>query len=263
MRIRWVIGAAVLVGAVGLVAPAVAASSGAFTNGTFQCTLCESTYLGQYSSSQSGYYDLGTPPSTSTAVGATDIPGWTVAAGTVDWISTYWLAPPGGGNSLDMNGVSPGTIQQQFSTVSGATYFVSFELAGNQNGGPHTKELNVSTLGGTPTTFYFPNSASPPPTSSSGYSNTDMGWTAEGYTFVAASTLTTLIFAGNPSNGTAYGPALGAVAVTQVAASGAQCKDGGWTNGVVVNGAIMTFTNQGQCVSYFATSGDTPIGSPS
>lgn len=242
MKIRWVIGAAVLVGAVGLVAPAVAASSMPLQNGTFACSGCatDNVAVGP------GFYDI------SSTTGANDMAGWTVTENSVDVIETYWETPPGGGNSLDMNGTTNGTIQQTFPTVSGATYFVSFELSGNPDGGPVTKTLDVSATGGASQTYSFDDT---------GITHTDMGWTPEGYSFVASGATTTLTFAGGPSNDTAYGPVLGYVTVTQVAASGAQCKDGGWQMGIVVNNELVTFTNQGQCVAYFATTGQTPIGS--
>ena len=52
------------------------------------------------------------------------------------------------------------------------------------------------------------------------------------------------------------------VIVTQVATTGASCKDGGWATNNYIDGSgnAVTFKNQGQCVSYFATSGAVPIG---
>ncbi len=269
MKIRWAIWAAVLVGAVGLFGPLVAASSLPFQNGTFQCNTCTTDNLGANSSATGGYFDLGASPSST----ANDLAPWIVTAGTVDWITTYWQAPPvppgfTGANvySLDMNGVSAGTISQQFSTVSGATYFVSFDLSGNPSCGPTLKTLSVDATGGTTQPFSFDTVATTiNGTTYLGSSVTDMNWTTEGYTFTASSASTTLTFTADPNNTSNCGPALGDVAVTQTSASGALCKDGGWQNmsGVTLQNeeVLPTFTNQGQCVSYFATSGDTPIGS--
>ena len=248
MRIRWAIWATVLVGAVGLFGPVVAASS-SFSNGAFNCSLCSQSGYYVSNATSSGFYDI------SSTVGENDMAPWTVTANSVDWIDGLWQAPPGSLYSLDMNGLTNGTIQQTFSTVSGANYFVSFELSGNSACGPVTKILDVNATGGSLKQFSFDTQMGP------GSTYAEMNWTAEGYTFTASGTSTTITFAGDSTNTSACGPALGDVAVTQVAASGAQCKDGGWMLGVVVNGALMTFTNQGQCVSYFATSGDTPIGS--
>lgn len=50
------------------------------------------------------------------------------------------------------------------------------------------------------------------------------------------------------------------LSVAPVASSGAQCKNGGWQV-LVKPSTFASFMNQGQCVSYFAKSGATPIGS--
>ena len=91
---------------------------------------------------------------------------------------------------------------------------------------------------------------------------TDMHWVDMGYTFTASGSSTTLTFASTTA-GTSYaGPALDNVTVTAIATTGASCKNGGWeTNHYLdANNNPITFTNQGQCVSHFATSGAVPIG---
>ena len=189
--------------------------------------------------------------------------GWTVTQGSVDVILTYWSLPPGiPGNSLDMNGTGPGTITQQFATVANATYVVQFYLSGNPDGNPGlssdsppnpaTKVLDVSATG-TPMVPYDY-------TVPQGTTEQTMQWTGPlVYSFVATSDTTTLTFAGDPTNLSAYGPALGGVSVTETAATGASCKDGGWATMYEPTGT--PFKNQGDCVSYYAISGATPIGS--
>ena len=67
--------------------------------------------------------------------GDTSIDGWTVDAGSVDWVGTYWPAQDGS-MSIDMSGLEPGTLSQTFATTIGNTYTVSFYLSGNPAGPP-------------------------------------------------------------------------------------------------------------------------------
>ena len=195
---------------------------------------------------------------------ATAISGWTVSSGSVDWISSYWSNPAGTANSLDMNGSTPcsplaGTITQTFATTVNSTYFVSFALSGNPVCGelgipsPATKTLYVSSsAANAPTTAYSFDTAT------AGNTPSNMDWQTTGYSFVASGDSTTLTFAADPTNASACGPALGDVSISETAATGANCKDGGWQAMFESNGT--PFTNQGDCVSYYAISGDTPIG---
>ncbi len=89
-----------------------------------------------------------------------------------------------------------------------------------------------------------------------------MKWTPEEYTFTASSSATTLTFAADTANTGPCGPALADVTVTPLASpTGAQCKDGGWQSMVDPSNNYQPFKNQGDCVSYYAVSGATPIGS--
>jgi choice-of-anchor C domain-containing protein len=221
-------------GSIGILTGPASATTPVLQNGSFES--------GNYVDGGSGFDTL--------PAGSTDMTGWTVTAGSVDWIGTYWNAQDGS-QSLDMNGTGPGSIAQTLSTVSGDSYFVQFELAGNPAGGPSVKTLDVS-VGGLPTTYTFTNSSTTTLVS--------MGWIPEGYNFTATSSSTTLTFSGDSSNLTDFGPALDNVSVTQIVASGAQCKNGGWQIGTNPSTGLP-YKNQGQCVSYFATSGATPIGS--
>ncbi len=221
-----------------------AAAATAFQNGNFT----DGSYTASYAGS--GFETLSPELGNATAM-----TGWTVTGGSVDWIQGYWQAPPLGGYSIDMNGTATsnqtalGVLTQTFATDVNATYVVGFELAGNPNCGPPRKTLTVSAAD-TPTQPYFVDTAKT--------SNSDMGWAPQTYSFVAASDSTTLTFASdNTSN---CGAALGDVTVAEIAAAtGAQCKNGGWSSMHEPDGTA--FKNQGDCVSYYATSGATPIGS--
>src|SRR5262249_24519791 len=65
---------------------------------------------------------------------STDIKGWTVTRGQIDYIGSFWPAADGK-RSLDLHG-SPGFggVSQTFPTVKGQKYRVTFALAGNPEG---------------------------------------------------------------------------------------------------------------------------------
>lgn len=76
---------------------------------------------------------------------ATDIPGWTVTSGSVDWINNYWNGPSAGDNyTVDLNGSGPGTLEQGVTTTIGAPYRLSFELSANPNCQPNQAQLEVA-----------------------------------------------------------------------------------------------------------------------
>jgi hypothetical protein len=111
------------------------------------------------------------------------LPGWTVLTssydagsepGTVEVISTssYWQPAPSGHQSLDLDGVTPGEIQQMVSIPEAGTVIVNFELAGNPTENP-LKTLQVSV--GTNSQILTFNTA--------GHSFPSMGWEAESLTF--------------------------------------------------------------------------------
>jgi choice-of-anchor C domain-containing protein len=164
-----------------------------------------------------------TPPSGSPFVdlssGSTDIPGWLVIGGTldptggsVDWINNYWQAPPPGGYSVDLDGFTPGGISQAL-TLGAGSYVLTFYLAGNPDGPPATKTVQV-TAGTSSSSFTF--------TLASNASESNMGWTQESYDFTTLGGPTVIAFqSADPTsepNGAlpAYGPVVGGVSLTQV-----------------------------------------------
>jgi choice-of-anchor C domain-containing protein len=173
--------------------------------------------------------------------GDTSLTGWTVDAGSVDWIGEYWQAPEGA-MSVDMSGANAGTLSQTFETTIGNTYTVSFLLSGNPAGEPVIKTLDVSATGGTVGNYTH---------DTTGTDLTSMVWTPETYTFLATSASTTLSFISTTA--TAWGPAIDNVAVTEFVPSKDDCKNGGWQTMIDTSG--NSFKNQGDCVSFFATKG--------
>jgi choice-of-anchor C domain-containing protein len=171
----------------------------------------------------------------------TSIDGWTVDAGSVDWIGAYWQADDGA-MSIDMSGAGAGTISQTFETTIGNTYNVSFALSGNPDGDPAVKTLDVSATGGTVGNYTYDASAN---------DLNNMNWTEATYSFLATSASTKLSFISTTA--TPFGPAIDNVVVTETVPVKDDCKQGGWQT--MIDTAGNHFKNQGDCVSFFATKG--------
>ncbi|MEQ1548968.1 MAG: choice-of-anchor C family protein [Chakrabartia sp.] len=154
-----------------------------------------------------GSFETGTSPGSFTTVGTgqTNITGWNVIAGSVDYIGSYWTAS-NGARSVDLAGNAPGTLAQTFDTVVGQSYSVSFDLWANNDGGtlPRFAYANV---GAGDLTF----------SSNGGGTRAAPNWTGNSFTFLATGSSTTLSFRADPSSSSrAYGAALDNVSVTAV-----------------------------------------------
>jgi choice-of-anchor C domain-containing protein len=172
-----------------LVAGASPAAAAPFTNGSFE--------LGSVNPG-SGWLTLGS--------GSSAITGWEIFDGTIDYIGTYWQAADGS-RSLDLNGNDGSAgIRQTFDTTGGGSYQVSFALAGNPDGAPLTKSVQVVS-GGVSQLFTF----TVPP----GTSHADMGWVYHSLLFTAVGGSTTLSFLSDTA-GVFYGPAIDDVRVAAV-----------------------------------------------
>jgi len=68
--------------------------------------------------------------------------GWTVESGSVDLTGTV-LQVASGGQSVDLNGNQRGAIFQDVANTSGRVYILRFALAGNTEGGPKVKQVEV------------------------------------------------------------------------------------------------------------------------
>ncbi|WP_424967521.1 MULTISPECIES: DUF642 domain-containing protein [unclassified Dinoroseobacter] len=133
------------------------------------------------------------------SVPANPMPGWTVAAGNVEIIRLPTWAPSEGEQSLDLNGVLPGTIQQ---TVSGFTigsdYELLFDMGGNFFSGLPSTTAVVS-VGQTTETFGY----TPVP----GDTASNFTWEEKSLTFTAEAESLLLSFS-DASGGRAAGAAL-------------------------------------------------------
>jgi choice-of-anchor C domain-containing protein len=144
---------------------------------------------------------------TTVNAGSNTIPGWTVTVGSVDWIGNYWSAPVG--QSVDMDGNSPGAISQDITTVTGQTYWLSFWLAGNPDGhgnpvpAVNPKKLTVSAVNLNDSSLL----------STQDYLHQwDLTWTLESFHFTATGSQTTLAFTSGDSGGP-YGPVVADIRV--------------------------------------------------
>jgi choice-of-anchor C domain-containing protein len=132
------------------------------------------------------------------AEGATDIVGWKVNRATIDYIGTHFPSPEGA-RHVDLDG-SPGqgALSQTFTTAPGQKYRLSFQLAGNPEGGPTTKVLQVVVAG-----------------QSKNFSHdSSLNWTRETLDFTADAAQTTLEFKSSAESGDSCGPLLDDVVVS-------------------------------------------------
>ena len=140
------------------------------------------------------------------ASGSTQIDGWEVFGGTIDYIGTYWQAADGN-RSVDLNGNGgPSGIRQTFDTTAGTTYLINFALAGNTDGAPATKTVEVQS-GAFSQLFTF--------TIPAGTTHANMNWQYHSLLFTAASGLSTVSFL-SLTDSAYFGPALDNVSVAAV-----------------------------------------------
>ena len=227
---RW-LAAATTTLAVGLAltgSALTAQAGGVIQNGSFACTSTSTVSCGR---------QLATLNTTNAGSAAkSPISPWVVTRNSVDLINSgfspsYWQTPPGGGNSIDMNGTgypegSPadGQIQQTFATTAGGNYLVSFEFSGNFNSSTcpasdtQTMSVQAGASGSSIYTFTKP----------SDYSYQDMGWVTEYYGFHAGANSTTLTFTADAQNTSNCGSALADVSVTS-SSSVTSCSTGSCT----------------------------------
>ena len=181
-----------LISALTIILASGAAQAASFSNGSFETSAIN---LGGYTTLSSGN---------------TDIAGWQVISGSVDYIGNYWAAADGN-RSIDMDGNNAGAISQTFDTVANQKYTVTFDLAGNPDVAG-IKTLGALINGGPVQSFTFDS------TGHSKGSASDMGWTEESFSFTAASNSTSLTFASLDDPNSAWGPALDNVNVTATSA---------------------------------------------
>ena len=141
------------------------------------------------------------------AAGDGDIANWTIDSGTVDFIGSYWEADDGT-NSIDMTGVSIGTISQLITGLtSGVKYMITFAMSGNPDNGPGSKFMTVNAGGETGIYEYVVGALN---------SHAMMKWEDFQFFFTAGSTSELLTFAAVAENACCFGPALDNVSISAV-----------------------------------------------
>lgn len=137
------------------------------------------------------------------------IPDWDVLTHSIDYIDALWEAADGD-HSIDLSGGAAGGLSQTIATTAGATYTVTFDLAGNPEQGETVKNMHVEAdsgvVGAVDSTDYTFDVTS---TTAS-----DMGWTGQTFTFTAESSETTLSFVSDEAG--VSGAALDNVVMTRV-----------------------------------------------
>lgn len=174
---------------------------------------------------------------------ANDVIGsWMITNGSVDLVGPGQGVAADGDHFVDLNGNSAGagTMEQLVSTAPDRQYRVSFSMAGNPNGGPTVKELEVI-FGDVRRRFTF---------DITGRTNANLGWTEQ--SFVAnpdCGSSTTLSFRSLTVGD--RGPNLDSVRVVDVGA-GTGCNVGGYR---AIDPARLLDTRAVSIVGY---SGDKP-----
>jgi choice-of-anchor C domain-containing protein len=129
---------------------------------------------------------------------------WRITSGSVN-VQTYWPAAEGT-HTLDLNGVSLGSIEQSFATIPGQAYQLAFDYGNNPDARARTAGATVTVTGaGTRLSQQIAHAGSRP---------LRMRYTRFSGTFLADSATTTLRFASTTPG--AFGIVLDAVAVTAV-----------------------------------------------
>lgn len=160
--------------------------------------------LGQSQLDNGGFENAAVNPGESfSSLGPDDkqITGWIVGGNGIDYIGAYWK-PSEGSRSIDLSLSDNGTISTRLNTVPGTTYRLSFDMAGNPDGGPDEKALRVW-IDDKYQDFTF---------NIRGKTRENMGWVPKTLEFKATSSATLLKFEGMTN--TAWGPAIDNVIVT-------------------------------------------------
>lgn len=118
--------------------------------------------------------------------GSAELTGWTIAAGNLDVVGNQPAAE--GTQSLDLNGTAPAVLRQEFATVAGTLYRLSFQYGNNPGGAIANPSALVQVIGAAETLHVSETIAH------SGSTFADMRYTPFSASFTANSTTTALRF---------------------------------------------------------------------
>lgn len=155
-----------------------------------------------------GFEDPVTTDFTTIPAGSPLLTGWTITAGSVDVISPVNQPVFAGNQALDLDGDSPGTIEQAFATVVGGDYLLTFAYANNAFAGASSASANVSLSGAGSSDLLSED------ITHSGSTVDDMNYTLFSFNFTANSTTTLLRFTSLDPATSNGGVILDAVSVT-------------------------------------------------
>jgi choice-of-anchor C domain-containing protein len=144
-----------------------------------------------------------------TVYGGGSIGAWTVTGDSVDLIGNYWQQAPGGSYTVDLDGSGVGGVSQSLAGLSDGSYYLSFYLSGNPDGGAPTKSVLVS-AGDASQAFDFTTGSN---------SRGDMAYVHETLKFDVTGGSTTLSFASQDVS-SYWGPVIGNVSISAVPESG-------------------------------------------
>ena len=134
---------------------------------------------------------------------------WTITSGSVDVVSNGFWPAFEGSQSLDLNGLESGTIEQIFGTIAGQSYRLNFAYANNSDGDvPLTASALVSVLGSGGSSLLSQS------ITHSNSTRANMNYTLFSGSFTANSASTTLRFASTTAG--ARGIVLDAVSVNAI-----------------------------------------------
>ncbi len=134
------------------------------------------------------------------AAGSGLLSGWTISNANIDHIGDGFWEASDGGQSVDLNGnQGAATISQTITGLNiGDSYTVFFDMAGNFQGAPAVKTMDVSIGMAAFASYTF---------ATTGATSAAMGWTTKSLSFIAGGTSGLLSFASTTS-GCCFGPAL-------------------------------------------------------
>lgn len=143
---------------------------------------------------------------------------WMVTSGAVDIVGPSSATAFDGAQFVDLNGngYSPGTLEQLIPTLADRQYRVSFQLAGNPNGSPTVKTLEV-TFGSGKKQFAF---------DVGGHTNAALGWAEQSFIANPDCGVSTVLSLRSTTKGD-KGPNIDAVKVVD-AGPGTGCHIGGY-----------------------------------
>ena len=133
--------------------------------------------------------------------------GWTIEFGSIDHVASGYWQGADDGQSVDLNGtcaVGTGAIYQDLTLVPQQKYILRFALAGNPDGQPSNKNLEVLWGNTVIDTVTF---------DTTGHSRQAMGWTLHQYLITATDNITRLRFKSLTSG--CYGPVLDMVSLQE------------------------------------------------